>query len=256
MRVLAIVHQADAGAGVFGEVAARVPGTSSSSGSPPTEARRRARRRSAPRWSSAAPCTRTRRTPTPGCAERRSCCASCSAAACRCSGCASAAQLLAEAAGAAPRRASRAGDRLGGDRADRRGADPTRCSAPLPRALRGLRVAQLRGAAARGRRGPGPQPGVPSGLPAGDGSPRLGHPVPRRGHERRGRTPGSTPRTATRTRCGSGSTPRRLRAETLGRLDGLERARAGHREPLPRGGRPRARSLRGDVGGRDARRPP
>ena len=64
------------------------------------------------------------------------------------------AQLLAEAAGAAPRRARAAGDRLARGRADRRRAPRTRCSAPLPTALRGLPVAQLRVPAARRRRSP------------------------------------------------------------------------------------------------------
>ena len=84
----------------------------------------------------------------------------------------------------------------------------------------------------------------------------LGDPVPRRGHRARRRRAGSTPRTATRTRCASGSTPRRCARRAPTRIDAWNELGRGIARRLPRGGRARPESLGRDVGAARCRRPP
>ena len=91
-----------------------------------------------------------------------------------CLGC----QLVAEAAGAKPRRAS--APEIGWDEVE---LTPEAAGDPLlgglPGALLGVPVAQLRGAAPARSHRARPEPGLPAGLPAR--GPGVGHPVPRGG---------------------------------------------------------------------------
>ena len=218
MRVLAVVHQRDAGPGVFGEAVAG-PATSWWSGCP-----RRAAPEldgSTPRWSSAARCTWTRRTPSRGCAARRSCCASSSAAACRSRGCASAPSCWPRRR-AARRGAARAGDRLGPDRAHAGGRDDPLFGA-LPSASR-----PSSGTATRPRRPrarwPWPSPVCLQAYRlAGAG---VGDPVPCRGHGARGeRLARRLGHDEDAVRIGLDAEG--LRRQTAPRARGLERARTG-----------------------------
>ena len=118
-----------------------------------------------------------------------------------CLGC----QLVAEAAGAKPRRAIRSGDRLARGRADPRGRRRP-AARRASRALLGVPVAQLRGAAPARSHRARPEPGLPAGLPAR--GPGVGHPVPRGGEHGGRRLLDRATTAATPTRCGSGSTRR------------------------------------------------
>ena len=214
MRVLAIVHQADAGAGVFGEVVREsghelVEWFPTNGGAPELDGVGAAMvfggamnvdQEAANPWLRGEK-ELLRRMIGDGLPLIGVCLGS---------------QLLAEAAGAAPKRASRAGDRLGAGGADRRGTRG-------PAARRAARSASRRSSGTATRRScptaPWRWPAArcafrPTGWRArerGASSSTPRSPAPRS-------TPGSTAGTRTRTPCGSGSTRRRLRAETLARL--------------------------------------
>ena len=224
MRVLAIVHHANAAAGVFGDPALAaghelvewLPHEAPRAG--PRRLRRRdgLRRRDARGPGGRAPVAARTRSASSRAAR---------AAARRCSASASARSSWRRRPAATPRRAERAGDRLARDRADRRGRGRP-AAGRAARALRGLPVAQLRvRRRPAARRSPAARLCLP-GLPPGE-RPVLGHPVPRRGH--------ASPT------CGSWLDDWRER-----------RGRGAHRASTPRRSAPRApaRSAPGTSSGR------
>ena len=128
-------------------------------------------------------------------------------------------QLLADAGGGSARRAARAGDRLAPRRGDR-GGERGSGDRPDGAGIRGLPVAQLRGPAAGWRNAPRPQPGLRAGLSDRRGG--LGDPVPRRG-ERRGCRAWTDDYRSDEDAVRLGIDPDALRAETEEKICGWNR---------------------------------
>ena len=157
-------------------------------------------------------------------------------------------QLVAEAAGAKPRRASE--PEIGWHEVE---LTPEAAGDPLlgaaRAALRGVPVAQLRGAApARGGRAR-PQPGLPAGLPARRARPGASSSTPR--SRRRTSTTGSSDYRSDADAVRIGLDPEALRAETQAAIGAWNDARA-RPVALPGSGRSSSRLFGREVGAREA----